>query len=429
MPWLCRDCLQTGSPFPRVKGVCPNCGSTKVIFHNELNTLSIAHLDCDAFYASIEKKENRNLNDKPVLVGGQGERGVVMAACYVARRFGCRSAMPMFKARALCPDAVVIRPDMKKYQKIGKDIRSLMLEKTPQVEPISIDEAFLDLSGTEKLHSGFPARTLANLKNLIQEKFKITVSIGLSHNKFLSKIASGLSKPSGFLVVGRAETLKFLENLPVNKIWGVGVGLQARLNRDGFTTIGSLNSAPENFLMKRYGRIGKRLYFFSQGIDSRSVNPLENRKSISAEITFPGDISVTKTLEEHLWPLCEKVAYRAKKNNFSGKVITLKLKTSDFQIRTRRRKIFAPTQLAEKIWLTGKDLLQNEKNSDSYRLIGIGISELFPSEMADPPDLVNPDLEQLKLREQAIDRVRSRFGNNAIEKGRSFAKTSRYKTS
>ena len=429
MPWLCRDCLKTGSSFTQVKAVCPNCGSTKVIFHNELNTLSIAHLDCDAFYASIEKRENRNLKNKPVLVGGQGERGVVMAACYVARRFGCRSAMPMFKARALCPNAVVIRPDMNKYQKIGKEIRSLMLEMTPQVEPISIDEAFLDLSGTEKLHSGSPARTLAYLKKLIQEKFQITVSIGLSHNKFLSKIASGLNKPSGFLVVGKAETLKFLENLPVSKIWGVGVRLQARLNGDGFTTIGSLNLVTEEILVNRYGRIGKRLHHFSNGIDPRSVNPFENQKSISAEITFSSDISLTKTLEKRLWPLCEKVSSRAKKNNVSGQVITLKLKTSDFQIRTRRRKIFAPTQLAENIWLTGKDLLKIKKNNARYRLIGIGMSELFPSEMADPPDLVNPDIEQLKLREQAIDKVRSRFGNEAIEKGRSFTRTSRYETS
>ncbi len=420
MPWLCRDCFETGPSEDGVDSVCPDCGSTRVIVHDELDTLSIAHIDCDAFYASVEMRDDPSLKDKPVLVGGKGGRGVVMAANYDARKFGCRSAMPMFKARKLCPQAVIVRPDMKKYSIAGREVRALMLGTTPLVEPISIDEAFLDLSGTEKLHRASPAETLARLAQRIEKEIGVTVTVGLSHNKFLAKIASDLDKPRGFSIVGTEETLTFLDHQPVSKLWGVGKALQRKLHADGFNEIGSLRTCSEEFLVKRYGSIGTRLHRFSTGNDHRRVNPDGNRKSISSESTFSDDVWSPDALIKHLWPLAEKVAARAKMAELSGRVITVKLKTDRFQIRTRRRTLPDPTQLAEVIWQTGAELVRKEAQGDAYRLIGIRISDFSSAMFADPLDLGNPDGGRVKAIEQTMDNVRARFGDGAIKKGRGF---------
>ncbi len=419
MAWLCRDCFETGAIGETPP--CPACGSARVVRHDELDGLTIAHIDCDAFYATVEKRDNPVLKDRPVLVGGAGGRGVVMAACYVARRFGCRSAMPMFQARKLCPDAAVIRPDMAKYQREGRRVRALMQETTPLVEPLSIDEAFLDLSGTEKLHGGSPARTLARLARRIEADVGITVTVGLSHNKFLAKIASDLDKPRGFSVIGRSETLNFLDGQPVSTLWGVGRTLQKRLERDGFDRIGGLRAASEEFLTKRYGSIGHRLYRFSRGEDSRSVDPSGAPKSISAETTFAEDLRDVASLEQRLWPLCEKVSSRAKAAGLGGRVVTLKLKTSGFSIRTRRQTLQDPTQLAETLWRTGRILLGREATGTAYRLIGIGLSDFVDGAASDPPNLADPDSQRTKHVERAIDDLRARFGNKAIERGRRFS--------
>jgi len=424
MGWLCRDCFAAGADDSAPPG-CPVCGAARMVGHAELHDLTIAHLDCDAFYAAVEKRDDPGLRDKPVLVGGGGARGVIMAACYVARRFGCRSAMPMFQARKLCSDAVVIRPDMAKYSRVGRAVRELMLEVTPLVEPISIDEAFLDLSGTEKLHKGSAARTLAGLARRIEADIGITVTIGLSHNKFLAKIASDLDKPRGFAVIGRAETLDFLDRQPVAKLWGVGRALQQRLQRDGFDRIGDLRACSEDFLTNRYGAIGGRLYRFSRGEDSRRVDPESGRKSISAETTFSENLAAPDDLKRRLWPLCEKVAARAKAAGLAGGVVTVKLKTSDFRIRTRNRTLPNPTQLAETIWHYGCDMLEREATGTPFRLIGIGLGHLGPGIEADPLDLADPDGPRRKAVEQTMDTVRARFGTDAIGKGRSFSGTSR----
>ncbi|MBK18470.1 MAG: DNA polymerase IV [Rhodospirillaceae bacterium] len=418
MPWLCRDCFETGPSEDGVTDLCPDCGSARVISHKELNTLSIAHIDCDAFYATVEMRDDPSLKGKPVLVGGKGGRGVIMAASYEARKFGCRSAMPMFKARKLCPQAIIVRPNMAKYSVVGREVRKLMHDTTPLVEPISIDEAFLDLSGTEKLHGGAPAHTLARLADRVENEVGITVTVGLSHNKFLAKIASDLDKPRGFSVVGRSETLGFLDTLPVSKLWGVGKALQRKLHADGFHEIGSLRACSEEFLVERYGSIGSRLSRFSYGNDNRRVDPKGNRKSISSESTFFNDIRSADELIKRLWPLSEKVAARAKAAELSGRVITVKFKTDRFLIRTRRRTLTDPTQLAEVIWRTGADLVKKEARGTAYRLIGIGISDFSPADHADPPDLGNPDGERIKVVEQTIDNVRARFGTDAIKKGR-----------
>jgi DNA polymerase-4 len=398
---------------------CLVCASPRLVAHAELDTLAIAHIDCDAFYASVEKRDNPSLRDKPVIVGG-GKRGVVSAACYVARIYGVRSAMPMFKAHKLCPDAVVIRPDMRKYQAAGREVRRLMLETTPLVEPLSIDEAFLDLSGTERLHHGSPARTLALLARRIETELGITVSIGLSYNKFLAKVASDLDKPRGFSPIGRAEAKAFLAEKPASLIWGVGKALQQRLEADGIRLVGQLAAREEADLIARYGSIGRRLARFARGEDDRAVDPAAPAKSVSAETTFDDDLTAFARLKDELWPLCEAVAARLKRADLAGRTVTLKLKTADFHILTRSRTLRAPTQLAEALFQSATQLLEIEATGRAYRLIGVGASALAPGTDADPPDLLDPTSGKRLQVERAIDAVRAKLGREAIGKGRGF---------
>lgn len=397
--------------------VCPACGSAALISHAELPSLTIAHLDCDSFYASVEKRDNPELMDKPVLVGGQ-KRGVVMAACYVAREFGVHSAMPMFKALRACPDAVVVKPDMAKYGRIGRDIREMMRTVTPLVEPISIDEAFLDMTGTERLHGGSPARTLAGLVEEIEKRHGITVSIGLSHNKFLAKLSSGLNKPHGFTVIGRAETVTFLAGQPVSRIWGVGKVLQRKLERDGITMIGQLQQMSPEDLTHRYGEIGSRIARLAQGSDTRKVVPGSSRKSLSSETTFADDISDPERLSRILWRQAEKVSAGVKKENIGGRTVTLKLKTARFAIRTRSRTLPRPTQLADAIYAAAAPMLSKETDGTAFRLLGIRLSEFAPQEDCDPIDLADPDSQRRKKAEGALDDLRARFGSDVIGKGR-----------
>ena len=422
MSLLCRDCLQE-TPSPASEGRCAACSSPRLVAHDELFALSIAHIDCDAFYAAVEKRDRPELRDKAVIVGG-GRRGVVSAACYVARVHGVHSAMPMFKALKACPEAVVIRPDMAKYSAEGRKIRAMMLELTPLVEPLSIDEAFLDLSGTEALHSGAPARSLAALALRVERELGLSVSIGLSYNKFLAKVASDLDKPRGFAVIGRAEAQDFLAPRPVSTIWGVGKALQKALARDGIAKIGDLRRHDEASLVLRYGAMGRRLFRFARGEDQRRVKPNGEAKSISSETTFEEDIADPETLRARLWPLCESVSRRLKKAGLAGGTVTLKLKTKDFRILTRSRKLDQPTRLADMLYRTALPLLDKEADGRRYRLIGIGASDLMPGELADGPDLLDPGKQQRAEVEAAIDSVRDRLGREAIFKGRALRRGS-----
>ncbi len=273
---FCRDCL---APVRQAgERRCRACGSPRLLSHPELPRLTLAHIDCDAFYAAIEKRDRPELRDKPVIIGG-GKRGVVSTACYIARIRGVRSAMPMFKALDVCPDAVVIKPDMEKYVAVGRDIRRRMEALTPLVEPISIDEAFLDLAGTERLHRRPPALVLAEFARQIEREVGITVSVGLSYCKYLAKVASDLDKPRGFAVIGEAEALDFLAPKPVSLIWGVGKAFAATLEADGIRTIGQLQRLDRADLMKRYGSMGDRLHHLSRGQDERRVHPSATQKA------------------------------------------------------------------------------------------------------------------------------------------------------
>jgi DNA polymerase-4 len=428
MTAVCRDCAEPvdEAVFAAADPRCPFCGAPRLFRHAELDSLSIAHLDCDAFYASVEKRDDPAIAGRPVIVGG-GKRGVVSACCYIARIYGVRSAMPMFKALKACPDAVVVHPNMAKYQRVGREVRRLMEATTPLVEPLSIDEAFLDLTGTEKLHGGAPARTLMALARRIEAEIGITVSIGLSYNKFLAKVASDLDKPRGFSVIGRAEAIDFLRPRPASLIWGVGPALMRRLAADGITTIGQLQTRDERELAARYGVIGRRLARFARGIDDRKVDPDGPTKSISAETTFDSDIGAAAALARELWPLCEKVAERLKRHKLAGRGVTLKLKTSDFRIVTRTRRLAQPTQLAETLYQTALPLLEAEAGGPTYRLIGIGAADLGDAAEADPPDLFDRASHRRAEVERAIDAVRAKLGADAIVKGRALAPTERRK--
>ncbi len=393
---------------------CAACGSPKLLRHRALGSLTLAHIDCDAFYATVEKRDNPELIDRPVIVGG-GKRGVVSAACYIARTFGVRSAMPMFKALDLCPDAVVIRPDMAKYVRVGREVRQAMLSLTPLVEPLSIDEAFLDLSGTERLHGASAAKTLARFARDLERRIGITVSVGLSCNKFLAKIASDLDKPRGFAVIDQQQACAMLAERPVGFIFGVGPATQERLVQRGFRTIGDLQRADEIDLMRQFGAEGQRLWRLARGIDNRPVEPDRGAKSISNEVTFEHDIRDLATLERILWSLSDKVSARLKSADLCGSTVTLKLKTADFRQRTRAQTIHAPTQLAARIFAISRELLAKEIDGTAFRLIGTGVSALQPgSAAADDVDLL--DRRQASA-ERAIDDLRKKFGDAAVIRG------------
>jgi DNA polymerase-4 len=409
---FCRDCLSDVDNEPR----CRACASPRLVRHTDIGTLAIAHIDCDAFYATIEKRDDPSLADKPVIVGG-GTRGVVAACCYVARTYGIRSAMPMFEARRRCPDAVVIKPQMSKYVEVGRAVRRAMFALTPQVEPLSIDEAFLDLTGTERLHSLTPAKQLARFALQVERELGITISVGLSANKFLAKIASDLDKPRGFAVLSATEAPAFLAPKPVGFIYGVGAVSAQKLSADGFRTIGDLQKADERELMRRYGAEGQRLARLSRGIDDRRVDPTRETKSMSSETTFNTDISEFRPLEQHLWDLTERVSARLKAAGLAGSTVTLKLKSADFKIRTRARSLPHPTQLANVIFAAGRDLLENEIGATRYRLIGIGVSQIEEQQGEDMADLLD---RRAAEAEHAVDRLRQKFGRDAVLKGLSL---------
>ena len=414
MPALCRDC----GAEPGERRTCPSCGGGRIIRHPALFSLHIAHLDCDAFYASVEKRDRPELAARPVIVGG-GVRGVVTAACYIARIQGVRSAMPMFKALKLCPDAVVIHPDIAKYAAVGRQIRAMMERLTPLVQPLSIDEAVLDLAGTEALHGAPPASVLARLARDVECQVGVTVSIGLAANRLLAKIAAGRDKPRGFCVIG-AEAASLLAPEPVRLLPGVGPVLARRLEAMGITRLAHLQALDDRTARSRLGDDGPALVRRARGEDARAVDPARETQSISAETTFDTDISAHAELERQLWRLAEKLAGRLRKQGFAAGGVVLKLKTASFALRTRAHRLAAPTCLPDLLFEAARMLLTREVDGTAFRLIGIGAQPLLPGVLADPPDLADPRAPRRVAAQTAIDALRARFGAGAIGKGRGF---------
>ncbi len=411
---LCRDCFWTGEVAPQR---CPDCGSLRLLADPELSALSIAHLDCDAFYASVEKRDRPELRDKPVIVGG-GVRGVVTTACYIARLYGVGSAQPMFKALKACPDAVVIKPSFEKYKFESARIFAAVRELTPLVQTLSLDEAWIDLTGTERLNGGPPALQLARLQKRIEDETGLTVSIGLAPNRFLAKIASELDKPRGFSVIGAANARGLLAPRPASILPGVGPVFYKTLRSDGFVTVGDLAKADPRDLVTRYGEWGLRLHDLANGRDARRVDPEHDRKGMSAETTFDTDLSDAAALEAELWPLCEKLAAKARRTGVASRVVVLKLRRTDFKIVTRRTTLPEAVQTARALFATGRELLEPELGRP-YRLIGIGMADILDAQDA-PPGLFESSEARALKAETTIDALRARFGAQAVVAGRAL---------
>jgi DNA polymerase-4 len=412
MPALCRDCgAEPGDAL-----ACPGCGGRRIIRHPELFSLHIAHIDCDAFFASVEKRDRPELAARPVIVGG-GARGVVAAACYVARIYGVHSAMPMFKALKACPDAVVIKPDFAKYVAASRQIRAMMERLTPLVQPLSIDEAVLDLAGTEALHGAPPAVVLARFAAAVEREVGITVSVGLAANRLLAKIAAGRDKPRGFCVIG-AEAAALLAPEPVRLLPGVGPVLARRLAAMGMTKLGHLQALDDRTARARLGDDGPALVRRARGEDSHIVDPVRETKSISAETTFETDISQPTELERQLWRLTEKVAHRLREEKFAAGGVVLKLKTAGFVLHTRAHRFDFPTRLPDLLFEAARAMLAREADGTAFRLIGIGAQPLLPGDRADQPDLADPRSPRRIAAQEAIDALRARFGAKAVVRGR-----------
>jgi DNA polymerase-4 len=409
----CRDCFHGWSG---VVARCQACRSERVVSHPRLFDLSIVHIDCDAFYASIEKRDRPDLIAQPVIVGG-GKRGVVSTCCYVARTYGVRSAMPMFKALKLCPHAVVIKPRMDLYVQEGRRIREMMQALTPLVEPVSIDEAYLDLSGTQALHGAAPAISLMRLQKRVEQELGLGISIGLASNKFLAKTASEADKPRGFFVLSIDEAPEYLADKSVRVIGGVGAQFEKKLNSDGIRTVGDVQKIDIKTLVRRYGEGGLWLHNCAFGRHERKVDPAGERKSVSAETTFNEDISDPRTLEDILWRLSERTADRAKDSGVEGRVVTLKLKSHDFRTITRRVSLGEATQLAQVIFRAAKPMLAREATGQRFRLLGVGISDLVDAK-GDALDLADPQSLKRAKAERAADKAREKFGDAAVMTGR-----------
>lgn len=381
--------------------------------------LSIAHIDCDAFYASVEKRDRPELRAKPVIVGG-GTRGVVTAACYVARIYGVKSAMPMFKALKACPDAVVIKPDFAKYSVASRQVRALMNDLTPLVQPLSIDEAVLDLSGTDALHGAAPAIVLARFANAVEREVGLTISIGLAANRLMAKIAAGRGKPRGFTVIDAEEAAGFLGPEPVRLLPGVGAALARKLETLGITRLGQLQGLADGEATRKLGEDGPALVRRARGQDARLVDPTREAKSISAETTFERDLHEVSDMERPLWHLCEKLGRRLKEHDLAAGGVVLKLKTASFALRTRNARLSSPTVLPDRLFDLARALLTKEANGTRFRLIGVGANPLVPGIGADHGDLADTETPKRAAAQAAIDTLRGRFGNTAIARGRSL---------
>lgn len=380
--WLCRDC---GKLADSRDEACPQCGSHRVLQHPELARLAIAHVDCDAFYASVEKRDRPELAELPVVVGGR-QRGVVLTCCYVARRYGIRSAMPMGRALTLCPDAVVIKPNMEKYKQVSLQIRDFMRDAAPVVEPVSIDEAYLDLSDPARPEP--PARSLARLALQIERKIGVTVSIGLGANKMLAKVASDLGKPRGFRIIGASDARDVLGPMPLRTLPGVGPVMAQKLEALGLSRIADLWQVKEDDLVHRFGLWARRLIAFSQGQDGRKVGGGRAKSiTIGAETTFNVDLATLEEIGAELRELCALVAARLTRADMAASSLTLKLRRTDWVTLTRACRLHDPTRREETIYQAVLPVLAAELDGSKFRLVGVTATHLVPGKLADPPDL------------------------------------------
>ena len=375
----------------------------------------ILHVDMDAFFASVEQADRPELIGKPVIVGG-GNRGVVSAASYEARAYGIHSAMPIFKAGQLCPAGIFLPVRMQRYKQISRQIMEILARYSPLVEQASVDEAYLDISGTSDLF-GKPPTVAEKIKNDIMRETRLTCSIGIAPNKFLAKIASDLQKPDGLTVIEEKDVAKFMRCLPVEKIPGVGAKTLKKLQELGVRTASDLLKFPEKFWIDRLGKAGMELVERARGIDHSRVVPRSEPKSFSAERTFPADTGDRTELKRYLLAQAERVGMDLRRHGYLGRTITLKIKGSDFKIVTRSRTLQDPACSTGIIFETAANLLDNMKIPYSVRLIGVSVSNLVKG-VRQLSLIGNETVQKQEKLDKAMDYIRNRFGKEVIKRGR-----------
>jgi len=379
-------------------------------------TRTIAHVDLDAFFAAVEQRDRPELRGRPVVVGGGGpnDRGVVSAASYEARPFGVRSAMPLRTAAALCPDAVFLSVDGKKYAAVSRQVMAILRRFTPRLEQVSIDEAFLDLTGTEALH-GSAEVVARRIKQAVSDEVGLTASVGVAANRLVAKIASDLRKPDGLVVVPAGDEAEFLAPLPIERLWGVGAATRRALAEYGVTTIGQLAGLPEDLLRRRFGRHGADLAARAQGVDEVEVGGEAVAKSISQEHTFEVDQTEWAILERTLLALSEGVGGRLRADGLLCATVAVKIRAADFSTITRQRTLHDPTDLSDEIWRTAVDLTRREVHGMRVRLLGVaatGLTDRRQLELFEPVD------SRQRSAIEAADAIRKRFGPRAIRRAR-----------
>lgn len=382
-----------------------------------MKKVNIMHIDMDAFFASVEIMDNPELEGKPVIVGGVdiNNRGVVSTASYEARKYGVHSAMPIYKAKKLCPDGIYLSGRMKRYKNLSKEIHNIFHEYTPLVEKISIDEAFLDLKGCHKLF-GSSEKIGKKIKDEIKKKVGLTASVGISKNKFLAKLASTIDKPDGFKIIYRDEVDEFLSNLPIGMLWGVGDKTEKLLHEQGIKTIKNLKKLPKEELENQFGKLGIKLYNLARGIDKRKVIPEEEIKSISQEETFSEDLRSKLDIFSALMGMTEKVSERLHNKKLKGKTIFIKIRYSNFKTYTRRKTIKNYVSSTDLIYDTAKKLLlKNNLLNKPIRLLGVGVSNLS-SKQKQQLSLFEKNNEEEKL-DKTIFEIKNKFGSKSLRRG------------
>jgi DNA polymerase-4 len=379
----------------------------------------ILHIDMDAFYASVEQLDNPWLKGKCVIVGGTSKRGVVSASSYEARRFGVRSAMPIFQARQKCPNGVFIPPRMVRYREVSKEIMAILRKFSPQVEVVSIDEAYIDISGSQRLH-GNPEAMARDIKNTIKEKLALTCSVGVAPVKFLAKVASDMDKPDGLTIIPPAEMAQFIERLPVQKVAGVGKKTFQRLEAMGIKTLGDVNKFPPKMLQNRLGKFGQRLIELASGRDRSSVTPWSPHKSVSSERTLGEDTRDKNLLHKYLLKQSEEVARQLRKAGVKAKTITLKIKHADFKQYTRSKTISTATRSSETIYQHAASLLDNYELTQKIRLIGVGTSGFQSAGQPVQLSLFDRNEQSDKsweIVDRTVENITQKFGRDAIKRG------------
>jgi len=382
----------------------------------------ILHLDVDAFYASVEEIFDPSLKGKPVIVGARPEqRGVVASASYAARAFGVRSAMPTAQALRLCPQAIVLPPRHKVYREYSAQMMAVLSEYSPLIEPLSMDEAFLDVTGCQA-RWGSPEELAHQVQERLEVELRLSASIGLAANKLVAKIASGLEKPRGFVVVPHGREVEFLAPLPVEKLWGVGEVTARSLHEMGVFTIGQLAQLPAAQLEARFGRRGRDLYRQARGMDDSPVVTEREEKSLSREVTFAEDIGDRQVLRKTLLSLSEDVARRLRKRGLQGRTVKLKLRYADFSTLTRQVTMDVPTDLEQVVFDQAVRLLEKAWDKRrKVRLIGVGVSkfELQERQLSLFEGTGGGKVEKLRRLSQAVDRIREKYGDEAIRRASS----------